>query len=267
MMKDSFWWFVKERERVRVRRDCGQHEPWTDDVRLKKYWFPNVRREHDRTNIWFRAMVRDVVKDPKTLLLAIVTFRMFSKIEVGELLLPMLTSVGYERTTLLSTLGPVRYPMFNLHVPMGILPRSLGHAVRTLDRFAYRLDEYHARIEDFSLERSHKVLAYGTGIGPTLAYEIVCDLRNTVLIPDPIDALTWASPTMMTCEAASMMLGTELRHTRSSDRFLVIAFMKELLSESQFGNWEMCEVQRALCLFYVWARKDRPTRRYHRWNA
>lgn len=265
MIKENFWQFVYMREKIRVRKHGGMPEPWTSDERLQRYWFPNIRREHDRTTMWFRAMVRDVVKDPQTLLLAIVTFRLFSKIETGELLLPMLTTVGYERAMLLRALGPFR-TLFNQHIPLGTLPRNLEHAVRVMDRFAERIDEYSTRMEDFSLERSHKVLSHGTGIGPAIAYEMVCDLRHTSWIPHPIDTLTWASPTVMACEAASLMLGTELRHTRSADRFLVISYMKDLLLESH-SNWEMSEAHRALCLFYNWARKARPPRRYHRWNS
>lgn len=273
MKKDQFWRFVHEREKIRRRKEGGMRQPWTSDERLQRYWFPNIDRERDRTNHWFRAMVRDVVEDRQALLLAVVTFRLFSRIEIGELLLPMLTTSGYSRNTLLRTLGPTRESLFNQRLPVGMLPRGLDQAVRVLDRFEERLDEYSARLTDFSLEHSHRVLSHATGIGPSLAYEIVCDLRRTEWIPHPIDSMTWAAPTPAACEAASFMLGTELRHTRSEDRYLVIAHMKDLLRESRFAaydfvnDWEMSEAHRALTLFHTWARKAKPNRRYHKWNS
>lgn len=273
MKMNDFWWFVSEREVIRLRKESGQPDPLTSDERLRRFWFPNIKREHDRTSVWFRAMVQNAIHDQQTLLLAIVTFRLFSRIEVGELLLPMLTSVGYERTALLNTLGPTREHLFNARVAYGMLPRSLGAAVRILDDFYDRIDEYAARLEDFSLQRSHQVLARSTGIGQTLAYEIVCDLRRTAWMPHPLDALTWAAPTPMVCAATSMMLNQELRPTREADRLAVIDFMRSLLpkacsmASASKSEWELSEVHRALCLYYIWAREACPTRRYHKWNS
>ena len=49
-----FYW-VAERERIRVRKESGQPFPWTDDPILATYRFCNVRREDDRVTIWVRT--------------------------------------------------------------------------------------------------------------------------------------------------------------------------------------------------------------------
>ena len=44
-----FFWFLQERERVRLAKAKGVPWPWTEDTILQKYKFTNVKREHDRT--------------------------------------------------------------------------------------------------------------------------------------------------------------------------------------------------------------------------
>lgn len=47
--------YVRERERIRLRREQGHPPPWTDDEVLRTYRFCNVSREHDRVTHWLRT--------------------------------------------------------------------------------------------------------------------------------------------------------------------------------------------------------------------
>ncbi len=46
---NSFFKYVEERERIRLRKEAGEPRPWTKDPHLHAYKFTNVRRVHDRT--------------------------------------------------------------------------------------------------------------------------------------------------------------------------------------------------------------------------
>lgn len=265
-MRQIFWDFVKERERVRTRKEHGAQHPLTQDPRLQKYWFPNIRREDDRTTVWFRAMVRDQISDPFQLLMAIVVFRQFNLIEIGELLLTMMLSYGYDTDMLLKTLGPREGRLFNAHMGSRMSGRTLEAVVRTLEAFEAS-DHIHIQLEEDSLENATQALQKVKGIGPEMAYELVCDLRHTGWLMMATDKKSWASPTTGACLGAGHILERELHTTRKADREETKALMYELLSEPQpiSMGWEMCEVQRALCLFNTWARKAQPKGVY-RWK-
>jgi hypothetical protein len=44
--------WIAEREAIRIRRESGAPQPWTNDPIMQAWSFCNVRREHDRTTIW-----------------------------------------------------------------------------------------------------------------------------------------------------------------------------------------------------------------------
>lgn len=56
-----FEW-IKERERVRIRKDRGDPYHWTEDPIIATYRLCNVRREDDRGTVW----VRDHIRTPAT---------------------------------------------------------------------------------------------------------------------------------------------------------------------------------------------------------
>lgn len=49
MRTEEFFYFMREREAVRLRKEAGEPWPWTKDEILQTYKFTNVKREHDRT--------------------------------------------------------------------------------------------------------------------------------------------------------------------------------------------------------------------------
>jgi hypothetical protein len=75
--------FIKEREKIRVKKEDGKPRPWTSDPILGKFRFCNVHREDDyvtrwlRTNwykhfegnadIWFAAVVARLFNNPEAL--------------------------------------------------------------------------------------------------------------------------------------------------------------------------------------------------------
>lgn len=58
MNYDPLFYWVKERERIRVRKEARKPFPWTRDTILSTYRFCNVRREDDRVTKWIKANIR-----------------------------------------------------------------------------------------------------------------------------------------------------------------------------------------------------------------
>lgn len=77
------WYFFKEREKIRKRKEEGSPRPWTQDPILDQYRFCNVFRRDDRVtrwlwhnwyepngdheNLWFAAVVARQINWPETL--------------------------------------------------------------------------------------------------------------------------------------------------------------------------------------------------------
>lgn len=90
---DRFWWFIAERMNIWYKRVIlREPEPWTDDKILQVYSFTNVSRDLDKASIWERKNILSKLDEPceslelrkKSVLLNILIFRLFVKIETGE---------------------------------------------------------------------------------------------------------------------------------------------------------------------------------------
>ncbi len=49
---EIFFYWIKERESIRLKKESGRPKPWTDDSILQTYRFCNVRRMDDKVSHW-----------------------------------------------------------------------------------------------------------------------------------------------------------------------------------------------------------------------
>jgi hypothetical protein len=80
--------FAVLRELARRRKEAGESWPWSSDTILAgPRSFTNTRREHDRTTKWLAVNLREpmVAAGDPNLPAAVVLFRMFNRIGIGEL--------------------------------------------------------------------------------------------------------------------------------------------------------------------------------------
>jgi len=84
---DAYWRFAAERQSVFFRRLRGEQPPWSDDPILQTYKFCNAFRASDRVS---QFLIRNVIYQTgftsEDMLLRIILFRFFSKIETWQLL-------------------------------------------------------------------------------------------------------------------------------------------------------------------------------------
>jgi hypothetical protein len=75
--KDVAYW-IYAREQIRLRKEAGKPQPWTDDTILQKYRFCNVNREHDRVTRWLDKHWRRPFHDHPNFILAMLLARMIN---------------------------------------------------------------------------------------------------------------------------------------------------------------------------------------------
>lgn len=230
MSEAKFFAFARERHGIWCRRAEGvTRERWTSDKILKKFRFTNVFRELDRTTVWFRANVRDHLRDRPEVLLATVVFRMLNRIESGEAIFaqtriptPGSAMVKVFGDTVMSTAfeeyladrdwrilrravkahcgdGPYVTGAYILTGPTG--KDKLDGMLWVIDNFASSEWRELARMmtggaglsHGMSLQTAHEHLSRYSYFGKFHSYEIVTDLRHTYLLDHAPDIMSWCN--------------------------------------------------------------------------
>lgn len=226
----EFFEIARERHSVYLRRRAGQPWPWTENPILRDNKFCNVFRELDRTTVWFRQHVRDVLP-PDQLLLATVVFRWFNRVGTGEAIfgatdmldrrtpweqfLQSGPNAGMLRDAIRrwSPTGPYVTGAYMIKSPTGMpklegICELIARFCGSTREFTWRGGDagmYNASWRDVTrvcLERRGDVtlcdvwawLRQHDHQGDFLSYEVVTDLRHTPLLSGAPDIDTWAHP-------------------------------------------------------------------------
>ena len=88
-MIDEFIEFIKEREKIRYRKESGLPRPWTDDLILATGYFCNVRRDDDKVTRFLRKEWYEPNKDQEDLWFAAAVARNVNLIDT-------LVELGYQ---------------------------------------------------------------------------------------------------------------------------------------------------------------------------
>jgi 5-hmdU DNA kinase-like protein len=220
---DAFFEYARQRQLCYVMKNANP-EWCTPDPILREYSFCNVFREDDKTTKWLAKNVRgpmDKARDPR-LMLAVVLFRMFNRIESGEAMFRDDNLLGdhsafdeYWRTGKTTALrqalirrqgkkGPFVTGAYIIAGPGGM--SKLDGMLRVVDQFrrgtaTFYSDEmgWKEVVEDLgkgrhTMEELHRWFSQFDYFGNFHAYEIVTDLRWTHLLRRATDIYTWASP-------------------------------------------------------------------------
>lgn len=197
------WYWVREREAIRVKKDRGDPSPWTADPILATYRFCNVRREDDRGTVWIRKNIREPFADHPYLWLMLCIARQINWPETLKDLID-------------SEYAWPAHPSFSPRYITDILNgrKRLEKKVYTgaymisapptkgADKQAYIAEtvigELWRRREEFSypfrsLRHTHELITASNGWGPFMAYQAVVDMRFTRLLENAPDRETWAA--------------------------------------------------------------------------
>lgn len=270
----EFFLLAGEREHIRKAKAAGEPRPWTEDPVLNEYRFCNVRREDDRTTVWFRQNIRaPLAERPVDVTLATVVFRWFNRIETGEVLKPMLLAGRWDPVWVhnqLHKVKPVVTGAYMIKTPAGMSKvRGICQCVDFFVREGMHHDVTH-NLGSHTLRGFHEGLMEVPYLGGFMAYEVVSDLRWTCVLRDAPDILTWCYLGPGAARGLQWLTGEEFNRNSDLQQALMLDLCQELLAESRkqwvHTPWEMREVEHWLCEYDKWKRgtveKQRLKRRY-----
>lgn len=203
---DLFYW-VREREAVRVAKERGDPFPWTSDPIIAKYRFCCVRREDDRVTRWVKLEIRDRFAGNPNLWLMLAIAR---QINWPDTLRVLISSGNYawpvdgkfEPRILGEVLEGIALLGKKVFTGAYIItaPSTKGAKKTTFvaERTIGELWKSRAAFEALFAERPrmqdvHRLFMTFDGWGPFLAYQAVVDIRFTPLLSSASDVASWAA--------------------------------------------------------------------------
>ena len=273
---DRFFWFIRERDRIRRKRERREPFPWTDDPILSKYRFTNIYRMDDRVSKHWLRTVHDHYlpyrKDyAEPLVRETMIYRTFVHPDTFELLEDELEEWDWKRAA--KTLGRIHAKGVPYHTNAYTISACGSKNPKHLTlcaNLAMALEHVSSIVqvirETRSIEQTVKYMDHhADGFSMFTAYEVATDLRHTALLSKAVDIHTWANP------GPGCQLGLHLLHGRpltktnkpsAAQEEQYVAEMRELLVESQrpgrLGKWmapfEMRDIENCLCEFSKYER-------------
>jgi len=273
MTIERFFEYAKKRYKLMLDKEADFERPWTDDPILQQYRFCNVFREDDKVTKWIRSNITHEGYGDK-LVGAMVIARWFNRIETLEHLLPLPHHPGEENLfyswsqdfekwladmkARLSHLSPLVTGAYMIKTPAKM--NKLEGILWCLDHFLPDAVELYYSIvaePEATLQHTTEHLATYPYLGPFMAYEVVTDLRHSILQDAP-DIMTWANPGPGCARGLDRVLeqplGTFNRH-RPAHVSEMMTHMQRLLKASgkakywpqHWPRWEMRDVEHTLC--------------------
>lgn len=188
-MQDVLY-FVSEREKVRMNKEAGEVQPWTNDEILQTYRFCNIRRKHDRVSewliykyyaplilagnqdVWFAAAIARLINWPPSLEvlkdLIPETAEEFNPYEFVKAL-EKFQAAGNKTFTGAYMLYAGRSAGAGISKPKFIAEQLLPPLIDNANKIRWS-------IEDNSLEKTVTALSSGFGISTFMAGQIAADL-------------------------------------------------------------------------------------------
>lgn len=289
---DRFLYWIKERHLIYLRRKSGKPKPWTDDKVLQTVFFTNPYRENDKTTVWFRKNVRDLLRNNPEVLMATVIFRWFNRPEPTGIALANSNSMGLrygllcrwnekKAIRLLRSLTPPLFTgAFMIKCGNGPPGSKMPMICRAItDVWKRREWLVKSCEEDCRLQALWQELKKFRGLGGFMAYEIVCDLRYTYLLENASDVDTWTNPGPGCVRGLHRLKGgvpgkgreDAHRHVKTADRIPVMLDLLDTVRKElpKMPHFELREIEHSLCEWdkYERARTGKGGRVKRRYNG
>lgn len=188
-VRQRFYYWIRERRQIQLKRASGQPKPWTDDEILRAYRFCNVKRIDDKVSQWLLHnwyVPLGGKVEPRTALIAVTVARHFNNIPT---LKQLPKPHRYEREWLvdvekvlrnrkeqgLNTFGAAYVISGGTGGPKG--GKFSDKITMVLDRVIRPLLLSPPEIDTDSMYLTHDRLCKYRGIASFMAGQIVADLR------------------------------------------------------------------------------------------
>lgn len=258
---DPLWYWISERERIRIRKDVdGAPQPWTDDPILATYRFCNVRREDDRVTVWIRRNIREPYAGHLQLWLMLCIARQINwPATLTELILAMawpdiqdfhpslITHVLQARAARGEKIYTGAY-MISAPAKKGANKQAYIAEVVIGEQWQRRDVFYKWFALAPTLQGTHERLTCALGWGDFMAYQAVVDMRFTRLLAGAPDVSSWAAAGPGTLRGLNRIYGRPVKAALSQDQALseMRAIYKIAQSESGVAM-DFSDVPNVLC--------------------
>jgi hypothetical protein len=198
------WYWVREREAIRLRKESGDSFPWTTDPILRDYRFCCVRREDDRVTIWVRKHIRERFAGHPYLWLMLCAAR---QINWPDTLAELIATPGawptgdsFSPVTMGKALNARKARGDKMYTGAYMIPAPQERGADKQAHIAGAVigDLWRRRAEFMNwsgatLEGTHARITKTSGWGDFLAYQAVVDIRFTPLLSGASDVSSWAA--------------------------------------------------------------------------
>lgn len=198
------WYWIRERESLRLCKERGEPFPWTPDPILRDYRFCCVRREDDRVTQWIREHVRERFAGHPHLWIMLCICR---QINWPDTLADLIATPGawplddsFQLDVLARVLNARKRQGNKVYTGAYMIPapKERGadkqtHIARVVIGDLWRRRDEFGDWPSATLESTHARIAKSSGWGDFLAYQAVVDMRFTALLSSAPDVTTWAA--------------------------------------------------------------------------
>lgn len=225
-----FYW-IRERENIRIRKERGDAMPWSSDTILNTYRFCNVRREDDLITRWIAANIRHKFLGYKHLWFMLCIARQINwPPTLAELIArntwPTNDSFNPQSMTTVLRQRMACGEKVYTGAYMISAPKEKG-----ADKAAYiaeqvcgdlwaRRAEFQANEYGTTLEHVHRQLMQSNGWGNFMSYQAVVDMRFTFLLCDAPDVNTFAAAGPGTIRGLNRIHGRPYKQVLRQDQAL-----------------------------------------------
>lgn len=252
------WYWVREREAVRIRKACGDPQPWTSDPILSTYRFCNVRREDDRGTVWIRENIRKPFAEHRHLWLMLCIARQINWPEtLSELIFNGAWPVSgafdpREITTVLNRRkdrgDKVYTGAYMISAPPTKGADKQAYIAETVIGDLWRRRAQFERWDGATLQKTHERIMRSNGWGAFMAYQAVVDMRFTYLLGMAEDAQSWAAAGPGTIRGLNRLHGRKVDGALSQGQALSEMRAIYKIAEAETGvAMDFSDVPNILC--------------------
>ena len=260
---ETYVYWIKERESIRLKKEQGLPKPWTDDPILQNYRFCNVEREKDTVSIWINANWILPNDNDQNMWFAMIVARLFNWP-------PTLYEIGYPKLinqSFKQWLEDIRFNLKGLRDDKGAKIFTGAYLVSTngvkMDKIDYILDRVLTPIwekgrgprENESLESYWNYLLQFDGLGSFMAGQVIADLKYTSPLKDASDWWDWAPLGPGSIRGLNRFHGRPVDKTLKQDQGLLEICEAQKLIENELG-WLLPahNIQNTFCEYYKYCK-------------